>query len=299
MNDEVVLVTGATGNTGAPLVELLVQRGTPVRAMVRGEAAAARLADDYAARFGAAVTEAGLEVVVADFDRPEQLAAAVKGVSAAYLVTPSSARAQDQQEQFVKLAAHAGVGQLVKLSQLGADESSPVRFLRYHAAVERQIRERRLGYTFLRPNLYFQGLLALAATVREHGRLVAPIGDARVSAIDVRDIAAVAAAALTEPGHVGAAYTLTGPDALTHDDIAAALSTATGRDVAFVDVAPQVFAAALRGRMPDWQVDGLIEDYAHYSRGEAATVHSTVEQVTGRPARAISDFAQEFASAFR
>ena len=111
-----------------------------------------------------------VEVIVADLDDPEAVSAALAGVPGAYLVTPSSERAQNQQERFVELAAKAGVQHLVKLSQLAADEGSPVRFLRYHAAVERRIRELGIGFTFLRPNLYFQGLLALSGPIREHRR---------------------------------------------------------------------------------------------------------------------------------
>jgi uncharacterized protein YbjT (DUF2867 family) len=290
-----VLVTGATGNTGAPLVELLAQRGVAVRAMARDEDGAARLRAEYASRYGTGA----VQIVVADFERPEQLADAVKGVAAAYLVTPSSERAQAQQEQFVRLAADAGVAHVVKLSQLAANESSPVRFLRYHAAVERRIQELDLGYTFLRPNLFFQGLLAMAATIRRQGRMFAPIGQARISAIDVRDIAAVAATALTEPGHTAATYTLTGPEAVTHNEIAAALTAATGHEVQFLDVTPAAFAEQLRGVLPDWQVDGLLEDYAHYARGEASEVLPTVAEITGRPARDLTGFATDYADAFR
>jgi len=290
-----VLVTGATGNTGAPLVELLAQRGVAVRAMARNEDAAARLRANYPAR----CRTGRVQVVVADFERPDQLGEAVKGVTAVYLVTPSSERAQAQQEQFVGLAADAGVVHVVKLSQLAANESSPVRFLRYHAAVERRIRELDLGFTFLRPNLFFQGLLTMAATIRGQGRMFAPIGQARISAIDVRDIAAVAATALSEPGHTAATYTLTGPEAVTHDEIAAALTAATGHEVQFLDVPPAAFAEQLRGVLPDWQVDGLLEDYAHYARGEAAEVLPTVAEITGRPARDLTGFATEYADAFR
>jgi uncharacterized protein YbjT (DUF2867 family) len=285
--DGAVLVTGATGNTGAPLVDLLARQGVEVRAMVRSERDRERFA-------GPSVTP-----VVADFDDEDSLAVALAGVEKAYLVTPSSERAQSRQERFAEMAVKAGVRHLVKLSQLAADEASPVRFLRYHAAVERRIRELGVGFTFLRPNLYFQGLFALAGPIREQGRFFAPIGDARVSAIDVRDIAAVAAAALIDPGHEGATYTLTGPAAITHTEMAAQLGAATGRDVAFVDVPPAMFADALRGRMPDWQVDGLVEDYAHYSRGEAAAVLATVQEVTGRPARPFAGFARDHADVFR
>ncbi|WP_028923729.1 SDR family oxidoreductase [Pseudonocardia acaciae] len=286
--DDTVLVTGATGNTGRELVELLHGRDVRIRVMVRSEAAQGRFR-------GTAV-----EAAVADFDDPDAVAAALAGVSRAYLVTPSSERAQAQQERFAELAARAGVTHLVKLSQLAADEDSPVRFLRYHSAVERRIRELGIGFTFLRPNLYFQGMFALAGLIREQGKIFAPIGDARVSAVDVRDIAAVAAAALTEPGHEGATYTITGPAAITHAEIAEAIGAAVGREVSFADIPPDAFAASLRGAgMPDWQVDGLIEDYAHYSRGEAAAVTPAVAEVTGHAPRTVAEFARDHAEVFR
>jgi uncharacterized protein YbjT (DUF2867 family) len=147
--------------------------------------------------------------------------------------------------------------------------------------------------------VYFQGSLALAGPIRDQGVLPAPVGDAPVSAVDVRDIAAVAATVLTEPGHTGATYTITGPVAVTHAEIADAIATARGREVTFVDVPPETFAASLRGLLPDWQVDGLLEDYAHYRRGEAAAVLPTVAEVTGRAPRSVHEFARDPADAFR
>jgi uncharacterized protein YbjT (DUF2867 family) len=283
--DGLVLVTGATGSTGKALVEALTGRGAPVRAMVRRETDREGL-------------PAGVDAAVADFDDAESVAAALRGAAKAYLVTPSSERAGQQQRRFADLAAQADIGHLVVLSQLGADEGSPVRFLRYHADVENHVRRLGIGYTFLRPNLFFQGLLAFAGLISAESRFYAPIGDAKVSAIDVRDIAMVAAVTLTEAGHEGATYTLTGPAAVTHDDIAAALTSALGRHIAFADAPPEAFAASLRGILPPWQVDGLLEDYAHYRRGEAAEVTTTVAEVTGQPPRDIGQFARDYAAAF-
>ncbi len=176
---------------------------------------------------------------------------------------------------------------------------SPVRFLRYHAAVEGRIRDLGIGYTFLRPNLFLQGFLAFRTAIAKEGRFFAPIGDARVSAVDVRDIASVAAAALTEPGHLGKTYTITGPEAISHHDVARAISGAIGRDVRFVDVPPEAFAAALRGiGVPPWQADGLVEDYAHYARGERVGVTPTVRELTGEGPRDIAGFARDRARAF-
>ena len=283
--DRPVLVTGATGNTGRALVDALTRRGAPVRAMVRSGADRGKL-------------PAGVPAVVADFDDPESIAAALTGAERAYLVTPSSEQAEDQQRRFADQAAKAGLGHLVVLSQLGAEEGSPVRFLRYHAAVEQHVRDVGIPYTFLRPNLFFQGLLTVAGSIAAEGRLYAPIGDAKVSAVDVRDIAAVAAVALTEPGHEGATYTLTGPASITHAQMAAALTAALGREVTFADVPPEAFAGRLRGILPPWQVEGLLEDYAHYRRGEAAAVSPAVAEVTGRPPRDIQQFARDYAPAF-
>jgi uncharacterized protein YbjT (DUF2867 family) len=281
-----VLVTGATGSTGSALLDQLLPRGVDVRVMVRR--------DTDVPPF----LVLGADVAVADFDDAAACAAALDGVRRVYLVTPSSEHAEGQQRRFADLAAAADVEHLVKLSQLGADVSSPVRFHRWHAAVEQHLRQLPLGWTFLRPNLFFQGLFAFAGMIARDGQFFAPIGDARVSAVDVRDIAAVAAAALTEPGHEGKTYTITGPAAITHAEIAEALSAATGRDVTFVDVPPDVFRAALDGALPPWQLDGLVEDYAHYARGEAAAVLPTVQELTGQEPRDVARFALDYADRF-
>jgi uncharacterized protein YbjT (DUF2867 family) len=282
-----VLVTGATGNTGAVLLRLLEERGVSVRAMIRHERDAARLGRTSAS------------IVLGDFDDADSIVAALDGVDSAYLVTPSSIHAEAQQIRFAELAAAANLRHLVKLSQFAADEASPVRFLRYHAVVERRIRELKLGYTFLRPNLFFQGFLAFQAMIANEGRFFAPIGEALVSAVDVRDIAMVAAVALTEPGHVGKTYTITGPAAVSHADIAQAIAEAIGRQVTFVNVSPTDFSDALKKfGVPTWQVDGLIEDYAHYSRSEAAEVHTTVREVTGRDPLDVTAFARDYAGLF-
>jgi uncharacterized protein YbjT (DUF2867 family) len=271
MNDA-ILVTGATGATGSALVGELDARGEEVRRMTR---------------------RPGPDTVTADFDDPESLRKALDGVRRAYLVTPSSERAAEQQIRFLETAE---LDRVVVLSQLAAAEDSPVRFLRWHARVERWIAEHRVPATILRPNLFLQGLFAVAEPIKG-GVLPAPIGNAQVSAVDVRDVAAVAAVALTEPGHVGRTYDVTGPEPVTHAEIAAALAEATGHPVRFVDVPPADFAASLTGVLPSWQVEGLLEDYAHYARGEAAAVSPVVRELTGRN-RTVREFVADHARIF-
>lgn len=281
MNPPTVLVTGATGTIGSALIPELRARGVTVRAMTRDPRRSVP----------------GAETVVADLKDPESVAAALEGVDAAFLNSPSEEDAAALQNRFADLAHELGVRRLALLSQYAARVDSPVRFLRWHAEVEEHVRRLGIDHTVLRPNLYLQALLGFAATI-DQGWFAAPIGGAAVSAIDTRDISASAAEALVGDGHTGRTYTLTGPGAVTHDEIARALSTATGREITFHEATDEQFSEALFGVLPPWQLQGLVEDYAHYARGEAAEVHTGVADLTGRPARDVTDFARDHAVAF-
>lgn len=282
-----ILVTGATGNNGLEILRRLSLNNRLVRAMVRNRNRAAELE-----------TLQNVEVVEADFDRPETLSRVLADVDRAFLLTNSTERAEAQQLAFVNAAKQSGVKHIVKLSQYAANADSSVRFLRYHAAVEAAIQASGLNYTFLRPNLFMQGLLNFRSTIATQNAFYAAIADARVSVVDVRDIADVAVAALTKSGHEGKIYDLTGPEALTHAEMAEYCSAALGRQIAFVDVPPEAMREAMIGfGMPMWQADGLIEDYAHYRRGEATVIASGIQDATGKAPRRFEDFAHDYATA--
>lgn len=283
-----ILITGATGNIGAVLAQQLSAQGIRFRAMVRSLEQATSLA-----------ALPGAELVTGDFTDVQSLTNALQGIERAFLLTNSSEQAEMLQLNFTKAAHNAGVQHIVKLSQLAADLHSPVRFLRYHAVVEERIKQSGISYTFLRPNLFMQGLLGFRDPIAKQGKFFASLGDAKISLVDIRDIAAVAAAALTSEGHKNKTYDLTGPAALTHEELAAQLSNALGREIRFINVSPEdMRQAVLSVGFPEWQADGLIEDYAHYARGEAATVSNAIQEVTGKPARDFKSFAQEYAPAF-
>jgi uncharacterized protein YbjT (DUF2867 family) len=219
-----ILVTGAGGSNGSELIKQLSTTGASVRAMVRKRR---HLENDALP---------GVEFVTADFDDLASVNRALEGVQSAFLVTNSSERTEAQQLRFVETARAAGLRHIVYLSQLHATKDSPVRFLRYHAVVEEAISASGMTFTNLRPNLYMQGLLGFRSSIISEGRFFAAAGDARVSIVDVRDIAAVAATALTESGHEGKTYDVTGPEALTHAEMASQLSETLGRRISFVDV---------------------------------------------------------------
>ena len=282
-----ILVTGATGSNGREIVKHLALRNVQVRAMVR---------DRDRAR---AIALPNVEVVEGDFDRPETLLDALAGVKRAFLITNSSDSAQAQQLAFIDAAKQRGVKHIVKLSQFEADANSPGRFLRYHAAVEAAIQASGIAYTFLRPNLFMQGLLNFRSTIATQSTFYAAASDAKVSAVDVRDIAEVAVASLTETGHEGKIYDLTGPQALTHAEMADRLSNALGRQIAFVDVSPLAMHDMLLSvGFPLWQADGLLEEYAHYRRNGAAVVASGVHDAIGKGPRSFEAFAHDYATMF-
>jgi uncharacterized protein YbjT (DUF2867 family) len=282
-----ILVTGASGNNGAEVVKQLSASGARVRAMSRRPHE----------RIGEG--SPGVEFVMAEFDDPASLRRALDGAESAFLVTNSSERVQAQQLSFMEAARAVGVRRIVYVSQLHATRDSPVRFLRYHAVVEDAIAASGMAFTNLRPNLYMQGLLGFRSSIASEGRFFAPAGDSRISIVDVRDIAAIAVLALTEAGHEGKTYDITGPEALTHSEMATQLSNALGRQVTFVDIPETAMREALLGfGIPEWQADGLIEDYAHYRRGEASTISTSVRDVTGHPPHSFADFARDYKQMF-
>lgn len=283
-----ILITGATGNIGTELTKQLNENGIPFRALVRN----AERAHTFSSLKNA-------EIIEGDFSDVQSIERALKGIDKAFLLTNSSEEAETLQSNFVAIAKHEGVKHIVKLSQFAANLHSPVRFLRYHAAVEQKIIQSGANYTFLRPNLFMQGLLGFQEMITKQGKFLAAVGDAKISTVDTRDIAAVAVEALTKKGHENKIYDLTGPEALTHGQMAEGLSKGLNQNIQFVNVSPaEMQQALIYAGFPLWQAEGLIEDYAHYLRGEASVISSSVRDVTGKPSRDFKTFVTDYAPAF-
>lgn len=274
-----ILVTGPTGKNGWELLRLLSSRGIPARAMLH------RPNKDE-------VMPNGVDVAPGDFTRPESLDLALKGVDHAFLVTPPDEHAFEWQANFIAAAKRAGVQHIVKLSILGAADATDSRFHASHRAAEKALEESGIGWTHLRPNFYMQ----TATQYLQGDRFYVIAGDSRISAVDVRDVAAVAATALVEPGHEGQAYDITGPAPLTNEEMAAELAAALKQDI---PVVPLTFAQA-RSTMSslgfkDWNIEGIIELNRWFQSGAAAVVSDVVQRVGKQEPRRFAEFAQDWA----
>jgi uncharacterized protein YbjT (DUF2867 family) len=282
-----ILVTGATGTTGSEVVRQLAAAGVPVRAFVRSEAKAAALHGP------------GVAIAVGDLDRPQSLEPALEGVRAMFLLTAVDPHLVEHQGRAVEAAQRAGVQHVVKLSALGAHLDSPVSLLRWHGQTERLLEESGLAWTHLRPHFFMQNTLGFAPRIAAEGRFDAPMRDGKIGIVDTRDIAAVAVAVLTKPGHAGKAYDITGPEALSFADLAACIAAATGRPVRYVDVPPsEAEKAMIANGMPEWLADALVGLYGIFGAGHASKITTVVQDVAGKPARTYAQFAREHARAF-
>jgi uncharacterized protein YbjT (DUF2867 family) len=174
-------------------------------------------------------------------------------------------------------------------------------FPRQHADSEDYIKSAGVPYTFLRPNGFMQNFINYnAETINSQNAFYGSQGDGKVSHIDLRDIAAVAVKTLTESGHEGKAYTLTGPEALSNARIAEILSEDTGREIRYVDLPAEQFKQALVGAgLPEWSADALVDLQQLYRSGAASAVTNDVAQLLGRRPISLEQFSRDYASAFQ
>ena len=182
-----LLVTGATGTTGMEVLRALKARGVEARGLVRDETKAHHLRD------------LGFEPTTGDLGDPRTLGPALEGVEKAYLVSPIGPMQSEFEQAFLETAKEAGIKHIVKLSVIGASPEAPLRFARTHAKVEHALKESGVAWTLLRPTGFMQNTLTWGPRVLD-GTFYSPVPDAAFSIVDARDVAEVAAVALTEEG---------------------------------------------------------------------------------------------------
>ncbi|MDP8942353.1 MAG: SDR family oxidoreductase, partial [Thermoproteota archaeon] len=217
---ETILITGATGTVGSEVVKQLSSNTTDIniKAAVHSIENAKKVQYDK------------VEVVQIDYNKPETLKEAFKDADKLFLLTHPSPKSAEHESNLVTEAKKAGIRHIVKQSIMGADLQADVEAMRLHRQAEKIIEESGIPYSFLRPNEFMQGFINFQGpTIKSNNAFYLPAQDAKVSIVDVRDIAAVAVKALTDDNkHNNKTYLITGPETLSYYQAAEILSNATG-----------------------------------------------------------------------
>ncbi len=278
-----VLLTGATGKVGQEVLKALKQTGATIKAAVRDLAKAESL---------------GVEGVKFDFDEKATWASALGGVDALYLVTPPfHPREVEIGKAIVDAAVAAGVQKIVKLSAMGAENADAFA----HKAVDAYVAQAGVDYTILKPSFFMQNFNMMhAETIRGAAAFYLAAADGKTGFVDTRDIAAVAAKALTEPGHEKAEYVLTGSEAIDHHRVAELLSEAAGRPIKYVAISEQDAIAGMKqAGMPENGIEALTVLMGFVRAGYTAVTTEDVKKVLGRAPISFAQYAQDYAAAFK
>jgi uncharacterized protein YbjT (DUF2867 family) len=283
-----VVIIGATGKVGGATLAALREAGVEAVAFVRDrDRAAEHLGPDQPVRVG-------------DLTDKRSVAAALQGIERVHLCSGHDPGLVEQQLNAVKAIADSDVRRIVKISSspVATRPDSPARVGRDHAAIEEALRATGRETVAIRPNVFMQSLLGQAAAVAS-GILPGPEGDLRVSFVDVADIGRVAATALMADEPPADVLEVTGPEALTWPDVAAAMSAVLGRRITFHATPPDVMAEGMRALgHPQWLIEHMLELGALLSEAKAAEVTDTVERLTGRSPKPLREFLTEYAAAF-
>jgi uncharacterized protein YbjT (DUF2867 family) len=238
---------------------------------------------------------------VADLHKPKSLPPALEGAEVVFLVSPAEPDLAQTHGHIFDAAREAGVRRIVRVSALGADPSSPSRLLRWHGETEKRLEAWGPGWTHLRPHFFMQNFLTFhGESIRSQGAFYMPLGKARISPIDTRDLAEVAVRALRDEAHVGKAWDLAGPEVLSMEEAARILAAETRCPVQFVDVSPEAARAGmLHAGVAEWLADGLLELYGAWRGGSGAVMTTALLEILGNPGRTFSRFARDHAARWK
>lgn len=279
-----ILVTGATGNVGQELVSQLLEQGQSVRVLTRDPRKAAIWGDRVACTQGS-------------FEEPETLKAALQGVDQLFLMTNEIGA--EHVQTMMRAVQGTEVRNIVYLSSTGAGHPELI-IGKWHIDREEAIRASGLSWTFLRPGNFMSNALMWAETIKTQGVVYSPSGEGRTAPIDPRDIATVAALALTTPDHVGKIYELTGEEALTAEQQTEILALALGKPLRCIDVPPAAFREQMVQRgLPPLVADATAEIFALIREGWGGTATDTFAQVVGRKPRAFEAWCRDHIAAFQ
>lgn len=282
-----ILITGASGTVGKAVLKEVAKSGAEHRAMYRSASEAAK-------------APPGTTTVIADFAKKETLAPALRDTRSVYLVCSPIPELVELEGNMIEACAAAGIQHIVLNSALGAGDY-PKSFPSWHRKVEDKLKSTNISFTILRPNSFHQNVTTYyAPSIRAQGVFYSSMGNARVSFLDVRDIAVVAAKALAGSGHVGKIYELNGPEAIPYAELAAKISKHAECPVQYVDIPVDAQRKAMVDQgMAEWQVTALLDLQVYYTGGKGGEVDDVLARLLGRPPIRMDQFLTEFAADFR
>ena len=286
-----ILVTGAAGLNGSAIVREFSCNGVPIWALVRDRSKANALAE-----------LPHVDLVQGDMARADTLAPALKGFIRVLIISDSNSQMVETQCRFIDACKAAGVAHVVKFSgkELGIGfDAKNFRFTRIRG--NRAISGRlgaRLGHSC--PSQFMQVYLRESPTTARKGLLLLPLEDVRLSPVDIEDVAKIAFVLLTKGGHEGRAFDITGPQALSMSEIAAAIGEAIGKPVRYQNVSPEDrHRAMLAAGLPPFMVDALDEQAAERRRHPQSRIELGTDELFGVKPTTFTEFAKRHAAAFR
>jgi uncharacterized protein YbjT (DUF2867 family) len=286
-----ILVTGSTGKVGKTVVNQLVALGVPVRA--------ADINVDWVKSAADAEGWTDVECTLFNYDQPETFETVLEGIERVFIVPPLlSSRQHEQIIAFIKFAETTGVKHIVNLSQMGSDEIKDLPLRKGEIYIEGC----GIPYTHLRPNWFSQNFNTLhMAGIMEEGEIAVPAGDIKSSYIDVRDIAAMGVAALTEgEKHYNKSYTLTSGEAIDHNEVVRLITAASGRAVKYNPVSEDDYRETLLAAgMEESAAEMALNLYRLMRNGGTTAVSSDIPDVLGRPAISFEQYTKDFADAWK
>ena len=281
-----ILVTGGTGTIGSELLRLLSEAAIPARALIRNPNKVQKL--PY------------ITWVIGDLSLPETLSVAFEGAKTLFLLTHYFEDMVELQHNAIVAAREAGITHVVKVSAFAATAHSRAPIGRWHYQVERELEESGMGWTILRPHHFMTNLIAQAGYIIKEGKIYSPSGDGKIPYVDPRDVASVAFVTLTQPGHLGKIYVVTGSEAISYRQAAEIIGNVIGKKLQFVDESPEeAQARRIREGVPPSVIESILAIGAYQrAGGKTVTITNTIAELTGRPPRTVAEFVQEHVSVF-
>jgi uncharacterized protein YbjT (DUF2867 family) len=277
-----ILVTGGTGTIGKATVAALQAAGQRFK---------------VAARSPREIKQRGVEAVTLDWSELDTYLPAMQRVDKLFLLTPNSERQVGYVVQAIAAAKRAGVKHIVRLSVMGADADPGIILGRLHFAAERELKLSGIAWTMLRPTFFMQNFINYYGVhPNKGGEIHLPHGRGKAAWVDARDVGEAAAKVLSTEGYEGKTFDLTGPEALTTEEVLAILSEVLGHKYKYVDVPEDAARKAMEGsKIPLWLVDAFMELHALVRNGHAATLADGVQSILGREPRSVRDWARSLA----